>query len=179
MTNAQAIQKVRDILLKRYPKYWNYANGERVLLAASVLANDIKVREIGNNSGAWVTAILNGTKLGPGYPWCAAAIEFCCDVAKVQWGPTDRNSAAVRNWYNKAKADGRLKTKPERGYLCLWLNSNGTGHIGVVANVLNTGKITSYEGNTSSGEAGSQRDGDGYYRRTRLKTVWEFYINLD
>ena len=32
----------------------------------SVLANDIKAREKGKNSGPWVEAILNASKLGSG-----------------------------------------------------------------------------------------------------------------
>lgn len=178
--NLDKIAATREVLLKRYPDYNKKATGERVLLAFSVLANDFKVREAtGHNDGTWVTAILNGTELGPGYSWCAATVEFCCDVANANWGPSDRASAAVVNWYKLARKDGKLMSKPRRGCLCLRLNPDGvTGHIGICSGTL-IGFVKSYEGNTSSGDTGSQDDGQGLYGRTRKSSFWQFYINLD
>jgi hypothetical protein len=173
------IALTRKLLLQRYPAYNSLPNGERVLLAASVLVNDYKVREQGTNSGPWVEAFLAGVQLGKGYPWCAAFIEFCCDVADASWGPADRASAAVISWKNAAKRDERNRVKPARGRLCLYVKADGTGHIGIVAGVMENGKVISYEGNTSSGEAGSQRDGDGAYRRIRPASKWQMYVEID
>lgn len=176
MTTTQAIQQVREILLRRYPDYDRLPAGERVLLAASVLANDIEVAEVGANRGKWVEAILAGIGLGPGYPWCAAAIDFCCDVAQVQAGPQS-GRGAVRNWVDWARRQSRVRTEPDRGRLCYWLRPNGTGHIGIVASVLGD-KVVSYEGNTGPDDRGSQRDGDGMYCRKRDRLIWGGYITL-
>lgn len=173
------IDQVRSVLLQRYPAYNSLQNGERVLLAASVVVNDFKVREKGTNAGPWVKEFLEGVQLGTGYPWCAAFIEFCCDVAGATWGPGDRASAAVISWKNAAKRDGRNRLKAARGRLCLYVKANGTGHIGIVAGISENGKIISYEGNTGPGDTGDQRDGDGAYRRLRPGSTWQTFIELD
>lgn len=180
MTRQEAFDLVRGTLVKRYPDYFSKPKGERVLLAASVLVNDFKVSEQGgNNRGPWVKLFLNGVKLNEGYAWCAAFIEFCCDIANVDEGPDDRPAAAVISWVNWAKPKKRIKTKPTRGDLTYWLNKDGTGHIAIVAGVTTSGSVITYEGNTGPGETGSQRDGDGAYKRTRKPSVWHGYIDLD
>ena len=177
MNNAQAITEVRAILNRRYANYNQLPNPERVLLAAAVLADDIQVREVGgNNKGEWVEAILEGVKLGEGYPWCAAFIEFCCDVAGFTAGPTDRASAAVDSWLTWARMEGRVTSNPKRGDLCLWKRSTGN-HIGIVTDLTIT-SIMSIEGNTTPGATGNQRDGGGCYRRTRLRNSWTHFISL-
>jgi len=178
MTTSEAITRVRNILLTRYPDYFEKAPAERVLLAAAVLADDIKVREEGgNNCGEWVEAILGSVKLGEGYPWCAAMIEFCCDVAGVeQSGLSDRASAAVAQWLSWAKANGKVVDKPKRGDLCVWIRTEGN-HMGIVVTP-GASYINSIEGNTSSGATGSQRDGGGCYRRSRLRSAWTHFIRI-
>ncbi len=104
--------RVREILLERYPDYSTKTNPEKLVLAASVLADDIKVREEGgNNMGDWVEAILGAVKLEGGYPWCAAMVEFLCDIAGIQEGPSDRASAAVNEWFKWGKANGKLTNR--------------------------------------------------------------------
>lgn len=179
MMRETKLAETLAVLTKRYPTYSELPNGERVLLAASVLVNDFKVEEVGNNAGPWVAAFLAGVNLPTGYPWCAAFIEFCCDVAGASWGPGDRQSAAVINWRNTARTADRVRTKAARGRLCYFVNANGTGHMGIVAGIQTDGRIISYEGNTSPGDEGSQRDGQGAYRRVRKPSVWHGYIELD
>ena len=178
MTTSEAITRVRNILLTRYPDYFEKAPAERVLLAAAVLADDIKVREEGgNNCGEWVEAILGSVKLGKGYPWCAALIEFCCDVAKVeQIGLSDRASAAVAEWLSWAKANGKVVKDPQRADLCVWIRPEGN-HMGIVVTP-GSSYINSIEGNTSSGAEGSQRDGGGCHRRSRLRSSWTHFIRI-
>ncbi len=50
MTTSDAMTRVRNILLVRYPNYYDLDKSERVLLAAAVLADDIKVKEEGENN---------------------------------------------------------------------------------------------------------------------------------
>jgi hypothetical protein len=180
MKTQEAMEQLRARLLLKYPAYWEFKAPERALLAMAELVNAVRVREkTGKNDGEWVGAILGAVELGQGYPWCAAAVEFCCDVAKLSEGPSDRASAAVVNWRNWAKSEGRIRTDPKRGYLCYWVNDNGTGHIGFVAGTVHPNKVRSLEGNTSPGDSGSQRDGQGAYERRRNKSVWDGFITLE
>jgi hypothetical protein len=156
----------------------NLPNGEKVLQVFAYLADVIEVREeLGKNHGKYVDDFLKESGgLGSGYPWCAASLNWVCEALGVP--NPDKADAAVVGWRNWAKANGRLKTTPKRGYLCGFLNDNLSGHIGIVRSV--DGEIVrSIEGNTSSGVQGSQRDGDGLYRRSRSAKTWEFYISLD
>ena len=140
------------------------------------LADVYKVREEGGaNRGSWVARFLKSVGLGVGYPWCAAAMDWACDVSGVWSG----NSGAVRHWVSRAKDAQRLRSTPQRGRACYRLNPGGmTGHIGIVVAVLVDGRIESLEGNTSPGVKGSQRDGDGLYRRVRDASFWHGFIEL-
>lgn len=167
MTTEQAIKQVRDALVVRYRKYDKLFRGERVVLAAAYLADDVKVRErTGKNDGAWVGALLGSTGLDEGYAWCAATVQFCCDVADVP----GQGSAGVMNWYRWLKARGEI-VAPKRGTVAIKDYKNGSGHMGVVIRVVGP-LVFTIEGNTSPGEQGSQRDGQGLYRRTRLRSWW-------
>lgn len=153
------------------------SNGERVLLLMAWLADNQKVREVGVNRGFWVERFLAATGLGPGFPWCAAALAWCCDTLGID--RPRKGAAAVRNWVSWAKETGKFVAIDEarRGDFPFWLNPNGTGHIGVAV-IVSAQAIVSIEGNTSSGAKGSQRDGDGLYRRSRLKRAWDGAIRL-
>lgn len=182
MTTEQLRSKVRKIIDARYPDFGTKKPGERILLAMSVLANDIKVRERGgNNRGPEVEAIIASTGLaGTGaYAWCAATIEFAAEVAGVTLGPSDPVSARVQAWRQWASANNRLLTVPARGRLALFVNADGTGHIGIVAQVLPNGRLRTFEGNTSSGDQGSQRDGGGLYERIRPAGFFTRFITMD
>lgn len=154
--------------------------GDKVLFAMSVLANDIKVRESGgNNHGPWVEAILGSTGLDAGYPWCAASCEFSAQVAGVTMGPERGKAAAVANWREWASAHNRLGTIPARGRLCTLIHPDGSGHMGIVAEVRANGSMRTYEGNTSSGQGGSQADGDGLFERLRPAGFFSRFIDLN
>ncbi|MBS1725376.1 MAG: CHAP domain-containing protein [Armatimonadetes bacterium] len=142
------------------------------------LADVCNVREeLGPNHGKWVDDFLREAGgLGPGYPWCAASINWCAEACGAP--NPDVSDAAVIGWKRWAQQTGRLMHEPARGRLCFYLHPDGTGHIGVVISA-GGGEIRSIEGNTSSGNAGSQRDGDGLYRRVRQASAWQFFINLD
>lgn len=163
---------------QRVPNFDALPNGEKVLQVFAYLSDVIEVREeLGPNNGKYVNDFLKESGgLGSGYPWCAASLNWVCEAIGVP--NPDKSDAAVIGWRNWARANGRLRTSPARGYLCGYLHANGSGHIGIVRSV-ETDIVRSIEGNTSSGAAGSQRDGDGLYRRSRPRSVWEFYIDLN
>jgi hypothetical protein len=180
VTNAELIEQCQVLLHKRYPDYAQQKPGRRVLLANAAFCRDFKVVERGgNNRGELVRAVLEGVRLGEGYAWCGAAQEIACDVAGITIGPSDRNSARVMLWREWAADAGRLLREPAPGRLCLYNHEDGTGHIGIVAQVYADGRIRSYEGNTSAGTEGSQRDGGGWYERIRPGSTWQRFINLD
>lgn len=123
----------------------------------------------GNNRGPEVKAFLASVGLDQGYAWCAAFTSFCLTEADVEY-PTKR-TAGARNFISKRSVKAvdvlRGKATVEPGWLVIWGKGNSwAGHIGFVTK---WGKKsgTTIEGNTSSGRAGSQRDGDGVYERTR------------
>ena len=182
MNTQQLIERVRGILTDRYPDYKRKAPGDRVLLAFSVLATDLRVRESGgNNRGELVEAIIGSTGLPTtgGYSWCAATVEFCRTVAEVAPGPKDPVNARVSAWVEWASSNNRLLKVPARGRLATFLRTDGTGHIGIVAAVRPDGSLRTYEGNTSSGDQGSQSNGDGLYQRIRPAGFFTRFITLD
>src|SRR3990167_8935236 len=80
-------------------------------------------KEIGHNRGPFVTMILKGVGLGPGYPWCASLVSWCIRQAGSNAGPK-KGRAAVRNWLAWARQEGRIVEKghARRGDLWLWVN---------------------------------------------------------
>ena len=62
---------------------------------------------------------------------------------------------------------------PKRGDLVCWSsgkvagNDNWAGHLGLYVNQINNTSFRSIEGNTGPGAAGSQREGNGVFVRTR------------
>lgn len=175
MTTLQT--KILAELRKRHEGFDQFPNGERVLQVMAYLCDVQQVHEDkGNNSGVWVDDFLREAGgLGPGYPWCAAALNWCCEMLDVP-NPS-KADAAVVGWKNWAVAQGRKRTEPKRGYLCYWLNRDNTGHIGIVSNFLkDKNDVLSIEGNTNA--AGS-REGDAIARKQRPKAKWHGYISLD
>lgn len=143
---------------------------ERALQVAAWLCDDVKVREVGgNNRGPWVKRILASVGLTEGFAWCAATVWFCGIKAGLEIGPKT-GRAAVRNWAAWAEEEGRITNSPERGDLGFWLNADQTGHIFRVVQVVGPW-VRTIEGNT--GPDGG-RDGDGMYRKTRLKSKLRF-----
>lgn len=177
MTNlqTQTLAKVKA----RVPGFDGLPKGEKVLQIMAYLADVVQVREeLGNNHGKFVDDFLKEAGgLGPGYPWCAAAINWCCEMVGAP--NPDKSDAAVIGWKNWAKANNRINSEPKRGRLCFLITpGKSTGHIGIVKG-FDDGVVFSIEANTSSGNAGSQRDGDGLWRRTRKETHWDGYISLE
>jgi hypothetical protein len=149
---------------------------ENALLVAAYLVDREKIRETGANRGYWVERFLRGVGLGPGYAWCAAFVAFA--LREAGWTDIPRGAAAVRNWAAWADRTGRHVAQPERGDLFYWLDpATKLGHIGFVVEA-SGGFLRTIEGNTSSGERGNQRDGDGAYRRTRVVTPGMRFISL-
>lgn len=147
------------------------------LVQAALAAARLGIREVGpENHGPWVRRFLAEVGLPEGYAWCDAFVSYELHAAAGRRLPVE--SASVWETYTAARKLGWLlpgSAKPARGDLVLY-DFDGDGraddHIGIVvsARSLPGGlvQLRTVEGNTSSGAAGSQAEGDGVYVRTRI-----------
>lgn len=134
----------------------------------------------GNNRGQLVQLFQKSASgLVNGEPWCMAFAQFCiqavdslvadCDGPQEK-SPLFKSEHCLTVW-NKSQA---LKIgAPKLGSLCVWQHGQtASGHVGIVVGVNTDGSIMTVEGNTSSADAGNQREGDGVWlKRRRLDSV--------
>lgn len=143
----------------------------------------VGVREEGNNKGYWVERFLASCGLRGGAQWCATFVNFCLDSAGVKGLPNTRSGLA-RNFITKNKtisAKKVLETNMElpAGTIIVWRRGTTPfGHAGLVE-IWKGRSGTTIEGNTSSGERGSQNDGDGVYRRRRTINPTNYFRITD
>jgi hypothetical protein len=144
------------------------------LVRAEVAAARLGIREVGaNNHGPWVKKFLAEVGLPEGYAWCDAFQSF--EEHGVAGRRLPIESASVGQTYAEAVRLGWVVVRPGRGDLaCYSWSAPGppfADHIGIVVKVVKLGPLVTLqtvEGNTSSGVAGSQSDGDGVFLRTRV-----------
>lgn len=120
----------------------------------------------------------NDNKYGKWYgmnnqPWCAIFVSWCAaqcsipasTILKFAYVPYGVEFFQKLGRYHPANGS----YKPQPGDIVFFGKSD---HVGIVERVSGSSIIT-IEGNTSSGNSGSQSNGDGVYRRTRpLKGGW-------
>lgn len=150
------------------------------LVRAEVAAASQGIREVGgNNHGPEVKKFLAETGLPEGYAWCDAFQSYEEHAAAGKRLPIE--SASVAQTFAVAQQLGWTVSRPRRGDLVLY-DFDGDGqaddHIGIVTRVIHLPStkgrlfgsyvLRTVEGNTSSGVAGSQGDGDGVFIRTRV-----------
>lgn len=127
---------------------------------------EVGVHDFKKNSGPRVNEYQKSSGSGSGAPWCASFVTWCLTQAGVDMSQFNFGKAAVRNWVDWAQRNGRLKdSNPEVGDLFYWLNSDRTGHIGMVVSVNPDGSFKTVEGNTSGGDR--VREGDVVASKTR------------
>jgi len=115
---------------------------------------------------------------GTGWPWCAAFVTWCYESA----GLTLNNAAGfasvalMESWARRTgRWHGRVRGyTPPAGSIVIFTFS----HTGIIVSGGDTSDIT-VEGNTSAGNRGSQRNGDGVYQRTRAHSIIKGYVVLD
>lgn len=117
----------------------------------------------------------NRTRYGAWYgldgePWCMMFVQWCFDRAGARLPYKTASCSALLNWYRARRPD-RVFQDPRPGDIVIYR----FGHTGIVERV-EAGTVTVIEGNTSPGEAGSQDNGGGVYRRTRKRSLAEAYI---
>lgn len=123
----------------------------------------------GSNEGARIVEYMAAVGLSDGYPWCAGAVRWMMDQAGTA-RPKVR-SAAATDYVTDASIEARRVLRGTRdvpdGSLAIWRRGDTwKGHIGIVRMWQKQCGRT-VEGNTSPGDAGPQRDGDGVWKRRR------------
>ena len=147
---------------------------------------EVGTTETGRNCGRGPRAYLRSVGLGCGYAWCAAFTSWALSEGRAD-GPRRRDGSVVRT-AGARRFNEAVTTIPARlvlrgthrvppGSIVTWQRGNGwQGHSAMVVRDDNARRRgldwyarcgLTVEGNTSSGRAGSQRDGDGVYRRSR------------
>jgi uncharacterized protein (TIGR02594 family) len=124
----------------------------------------------GKNDGPEVQAYLKTTGLKGNYPWCAAFVNWVlkkCGIKTI-------NDARAGSWFKSEKIiyqRGKSSNKtPQSGDLCgfIW-NGKFIQHIGFIDKWGENSVIT-VEGNTTpQGEGIQTREGDGVWRKRRMK----------
>lgn len=162
--------KIKISLLYLFLLSCSVGVSSQISVVSSIYTSELGVRErTGNNDGERVELYLQSCNLKKGNPWCAAFVTWTFKEAKVKavvsgysptWFPT-KNVV-----YTKGT---KTNKNPQRADVFgIWFpNKNRIAHVGFI-DEWNEGNFTiTVEGNTN--EAGS-REGDGVYRKRRLKS---------
>lgn len=133
-----------------------------------VYLSQVGVREAtGHNDGPEVEKYLKATGLGKGYSWCASFVRWTFDQAGVPtnitaYSPTAHNSISII-WFQDKQVD---EVAPADVFTLWYLAKNRIAHTGFIDSDGGNGMVETVEGNTNGG---GSRDGDGVYKRKRLK----------
>lgn len=121
------------------------------------------------NTGPHVATYLAAVGLPEGYPYCAAFVSKGLDVGDVSY-PHTRSALAtdfIVEYSIHTKYIRRGIITPESGWLLVFRKGDTRfGHIAIIERIRQKVLIT-IEANTSSDDSGSQRDGEGVYRKQR------------
>ena len=116
----------------------------------------------------------NSNKYGAAYGWNNVA--WCCQFIwwlMTQKGVPVTKTASCTALWNWAKGKGlsvsEYSLKPGDIVFFDFGGGSQCNHVGIVESV-GSSRITTIEGNTSSGNSGSQSNGDGVYRRYRYNS---------
>ncbi|MBU3720560.1 MAG: CHAP domain-containing protein [Burkholderiaceae bacterium] len=133
------------------------------------------VREAtGKNDGKMVESYLRSVGLGKGNPYCQAGQywAFARAAAELSMPTTEipllRTGSTQAAWNHAVRTGRKTAVAPKAGDIITWWTA-GTykGHVERVVSVSRGGWVRTIGFNTSSGKAGSQRDGGGVYLRYR------------
>lgn len=130
-----------------------------------------------SNWGPEVSQYLKSVNINKGASWCAALQYYAFDKAFTHYNMDIKKdfpfnswrAASAQYWFNRAREIGEKTNEDiKRGDLIVWKKGRTAyGHIERIDKILNNGWLMTIGGNTSSGDNGSQRNGDGVYYRKR------------
>jgi hypothetical protein len=160
-----------------------------------VARTQIGFRETSRNQGDWIKKYWEATSYPDGYknrePYCAAFTAWVVKQAAIKEPKLSYDnpcrSASVKDWapWAMKPMNGCIVFRPhdglyipEPGDIVDFLNKKSPlSHIGIVTGF--AGKIVeTIEANTSSGDKGSQRDGDGVFERERNYDFCGHFIRI-
>lgn len=128
----------------------------------SIAAGQVGYKEGRNNSNKYGAAYgMNNVS------WCQIFIWWCFKQAGMDWYKTASCTACYKHYASRSVSRDALR-KGDIVYFD-WDGSGDCDHVGIVESV-GSSRITTIEGNTSSGNSGSQSNGDGVYRRYRTRS---------
>jgi hypothetical protein len=142
---------------------------DRVLAVAR--ASIGQTEKTGNNDGVFVDRVLASVGLeGSGAPYCAAFVRYCYDRAGLRLvGP---RSALAAEWVRNPSwtlARGGKQPLPGDPWGIYFPSKGRVAHTGLVEQ-WGERVVTTIEANTSpSATTGDQRNGDGFWRKKRLR----------
>lgn len=133
---------------------------------------NIAARELGNTESPSGS---NRTKYGAWYgldgnPWCMMFVLWCFDQAGQPLPHRTASCSNMLSWYQKHHPEQVVSAPKPRDIIIY-----NFGHTGIVESAT-ADTVTAIEGNTSAGEAGSQSNGGGVFRRKRSRTLVTAYI---
>lgn len=131
-------------------------------------------KEVGDNRGPAVEKFLASTGLGTGYPWCSAFVSYVLAHTPTRV-PKVRSALAwdfVRKTPDSLHVEARtvLRGTSRVPTASLAVHKRGQtikGHIGIVRVPWRGRCGKTIDGNTSPGQSGPQRDGQGVWKRKR------------
>lgn len=136
---------------------------------------DIGWVETGINRGSVADKANRLVQAPLGSPYCASYVSLVLHESKAQ-NPFVRSASSrafITNESISVAAVIYKRAKVNPGDLVIWTRGgerSGLGHIGFVDSIAYDGyntRFTTIEANTSSGQAGSQWNGSGIYKRRR------------
>lgn len=144
------------------------------LMASQIGYLEKNSRNSGPGNGNWTKYADEAFPAAQNQPWCATSEAW----GFMKIGMTDMQKWIVSCWANcaamerRARKDGMWISRyadARPGDLIIWdLSGVGHGtHTGVLERKISSSIVQDLEGNTSPGNAGSQSNGGGYYRRRR------------
>lgn len=112
-----------------------------------------------------------------GYSWCGYFVGVCLDSAKAL---LPKPYGLARNYFTKGYKTAYIENaNPEAGDILIWKKGTTiTGHVAFIYRVIKKYLYETIEGNTSSGDKGSQSNGDGVYKRIRKYNKWSYFKML-
>lgn len=115
----------------------------------------------------------------PAEPWCADFVVWCARQAGLVLPSESAYTPAMAAGFQRTGAWTEVPAPGTVVFFDFPDSSTGIQHVGLVEAVNPDGSLTTIEGNTSSGEAGSQDNGGGVFRRRRpLRFVVGFGVPL-
>ncbi|MBC7266844.1 MAG: CHAP domain-containing protein, partial [Coriobacteriia bacterium] len=162
-----------DYYSKEYFDYYRPGHVGRMILICATQVGEKERRDGSTKYGEWWAKRV-GDRSFRKAPWCDMFISWCAYQSGCAGSVgLFAKSAWHARWFKSKHQWGH---EPKRGAIAFF-NFHGNKsvgsveHVGIVTDVLPHGRIKTIEGNTRSGDAGSQRDGDGVYRRVRSRSV--------